>query len=146
MGLFRPVAGQLYFTLLYFYHTGITVCGVISWFPPYHGHCKWHRMSLTVHFWWTGSATHVWCPFLVLVTYFTTKIQGIRILLYLQLTHTFLKQMSLLRIHNKIYLDCSHIYGIFKRFNVTRQKWWHKETVISSNSLLKQFLAQFREH
>jgi hypothetical protein len=61
--------------------------------------------------------------------------------LYLQLTQTFLKQMSLLRMHNKIYLDYSYIYEIFKSFNVTRQKWWHKE-----KSDLKQFTSETNHH
>jgi hypothetical protein len=68
------------------HHTDITVCGVISWFPLHHGHCKRHRTSLKFNHavsFDEQAVQHVWCPLLVLVTYFTTKTQEIRIFLYI---------------------------------------------------------------
>jgi len=61
------------------HHTEITVSTVIARHPPNHGLSKRHTTSFSIHprieFGWTRSAAHVWCPFFVLVSYFTAEIQ-----------------------------------------------------------------------
>jgi len=63
------------------HHTEITVSTVIPRHPPKHGQAKQHATSFCIHqrieFGWTRSAANVWCPFFVLVPYFTAEIQEI---------------------------------------------------------------------
>jgi len=63
------------------HHIKITVSTVIARHPPTNEHSKLHATSFSIHprveLGWTHSAAHVWCPFCVLVSYLTAKIQEI---------------------------------------------------------------------